>query len=79
MESARYRKRIADQLLKERLEAKGAVLIRGPKWCGKTSTAEQHCRSVLYMSNPLTREANISMAKVDPEYLLEGEDDPFYI
>lgn len=73
MESARYRKRVADQLLKERLEAKGAVLIRGPKWCGKTSTAEQHCRSVLYMSNPSTREANISMAKVDPEYLLEGE------
>lgn len=69
----RYRPRIADQILKEKLEAKGAVLIRGPKWCGKTTTAEQQCRSVLYMSNPATREANIQLAQIDPEVLLEGD------
>ena len=36
-----YRKRIADEILKRKLEGKGAVLIEGPKWCGKTTTAEQ--------------------------------------
>ena len=37
----KYRKRIADDILKRKLEGKGAVLIEGPKWCGKTTTAEQ--------------------------------------
>jgi MoxR-like ATPase len=44
-----YRKRIADILLEEKLEAMGAVLIEGPKACGKTTTAEQQARSILYM------------------------------
>ena len=43
-----YKQRIADQLLREKLEAIGAVLIEGPKACGKTSTAEQQAGSVLY-------------------------------
>ena len=47
-----YRKRIADDILKRRLEGKGAVLIEGPKWCGKTTTAEQHAASILYMDDP---------------------------
>lgn len=68
-----YRKRIADEILKDKLEAKGAVLIRGPKWCGKTTTAEQQCRSILLMSNPTTRDANIQLAKIDPEILLAGD------
>lgn len=72
-ESSNYRPRIADALLRKKLEAKGAVLIRGPKWCGKTTTAERHCRSVLYMSNPASRSSNIEMAKLDPAMLLQGE------
>jgi len=36
-----YRPRVVDALLKRKLEGKGAVLIKGPKWCGKTTTAEQ--------------------------------------
>ena len=40
-----YLKRTADAVLKERLEAFGAVLIEGPKWCGKTTTAEQVAQS----------------------------------
>ena len=44
-----YKKRIADKLLKYRLEEVGAVLVEGPKWCGKTTTAEQLAKSVLYM------------------------------
>lgn len=40
-----YRFRIMDSLLEEKLQAKGAVLIEGPKWCGKTTTAEQAATS----------------------------------
>jgi len=43
-----YRKRIADEILADKLAAKGAVLIRGPKWCGKTTTAEQFAGSVIF-------------------------------
>ena len=52
-----YRQRIADKILDKKLKGKGAVLIQGPKWCGKTTTAEQISNSILYMSQP---EFNIS-------------------
>ncbi len=52
-EDLKYRPRIADDILSDKLDAKGAVLIRGPKWCGKTTTAEQQAESVIYMSDPL--------------------------
>lgn len=42
-----YRKRIVDNILLEKLEAKGAVVIEGPKWCGKTTTGLQVSKSVL--------------------------------
>ena len=68
-----YRNRIADKLLSEKLSSKGAVLIEGPKWCGKTTTAEQHAKSVLYMDNPATLESNLRMAELDPSLLLGGD------
>ncbi len=68
-----YRKRITDKLLEQKLEAKGAVLVEGPKWCGKTTTAEQVAGSVLYMANPEETEQNISMAEINPKRLLAGE------
>ena len=40
IENTQYRLRIADELLRDKLDAKGAVLVRGPKWCGKTTTTE---------------------------------------
>lgn len=46
-----YSHRIADLQLAERLEAFGAVLIEGPKWCGKTTTAEQMSKSVIKMQD----------------------------
>ena len=55
-ELKKYRKRIADDILKRKLEGKGAVLIEGPKWCGKTTTAEQFAASVLYMDDPEKKE-----------------------
>ena len=69
----KYRKRIADDILKRKLEGKGAVLIEGPKWCGKTTTAEQIAGSVLYMDDPEKREQNTVMASLSPKTLLEGK------
>lgn len=68
----KYRKRIADELLKRKLEGKGAVLIEGPKWCGKTTTAEQIAESILYMDDPERKEQNIAMSELNPKRLLEG-------
>ena len=45
-----YRQRVVDKLLIRKLAGKGAILIEGAKWCGKTTTAEQIAKSVLYMS-----------------------------
>jgi predicted AAA+ superfamily ATPase len=69
----KYRKRIADDILKRKLEGKGAVLIEGPKWCGKTTTAEQLAASVLYMDDPEKKEQNITMSELNPKRLLNGE------
>ena len=68
----KYRKRIADAILSRKLEGKGAVLIEGPKWCGKTTTAEQIAGSVLYMDDPEKKEQNITMADLSPKRLLQG-------
>ena len=68
-----YKKRIADEILKRKLEGKGAVLIEGPKWCGKTTTAEQVAASILYMDDPEKKEQNISMSELNPKRLLKGE------
>ena len=67
-----YKARIVDNMLKEKLEAKGAVVIEGPKWCGKTTTAIQVAGSILRMDEPRNREANIQMAEIDPGRLLKG-------
>lgn len=68
-----YKPRIADAMLKEQLEAVGAVLIQGPKWCGKTTTAQQAARSSLYMDDPTTMERNIMLSETDPMSLLSGD------
>ena len=67
-----YRKRIADDILVRKLEGKGAVLIEGPKWCGKTTTAEQIAASILYMDDPEKKEQNIAMSELNPKRLLKG-------
>lgn len=67
-----YKKRIADRILKNKLEGKGAILIEGPKWCGKTTTAEQLASSVLYMDDPQRKDQNIMMSEINPGRLLQG-------
>ena len=68
-----YKKRIADRLLQRKLAGKGAVLIEGAKWCGKTTTAEQIAKSVKYMSETGKVEENKQMALLNPKLLLKGE------
>lgn len=68
-----YFPRIADVELQRRLNYIGAVLIEGPKWCGKTTTALQQARSVLRLQNPDFRDAYLATAETRPSNLLKGE------
>lgn len=73
MSGMEYKQRIADRLLQRKLSGKGAVLIEGPKWCGKTTTAEQVAASVLYMSETGKMQQNIQLASMNPQILLRGD------
>lgn len=68
-----YLHRIIDSELELRLEASGATLIIGPKWCGKTTSAEQKARSVLKMQDPDMRESYLATANTKPSLLLKGD------
>lgn len=67
-----YRKRLADEVLKDKLEASGAVLVEGAKWCGKTTTSKQIAKSALYMQEPAQKKQNLLMADTNPSLLLQG-------
>lgn len=67
-----YLKRTADAVLVERLEAFGAILIEGPKWCGKTTTAEQYAKSVIKLQDPDMRDEYLATAETKPSLLLKG-------
>ena len=68
-----YKKRIADKILAEKLDAMGAVLIEGPKYCGKTTLASQQAGSILYMADPETKAQNMAMAQTNIKRLLQGD------
>lgn len=68
-----YKKRIADEILRKRLGAIGAVLIEGPKWCGKTTTAMQQANSILFMQDSSNAAMINQMADISPKLLLEGD------
>lgn len=68
-----YKPRIVDRLLANKLRGMGAVLIEGPKWCGKTTTAEQQAGSIIYMDDPRQRDSNIAAVNVDPSLILDGK------
>lgn len=68
-----YKARIADKILAEKLEAMGAVLIEGPKYCGKTTLASQQANSILSMSDPDTLQQNMAMAETNIKLLLRGD------
>ncbi|MBQ9410967.1 MAG: ATP-binding protein [Bacteroidales bacterium] len=68
-----YKHRIADALLERKLKGNGAVVVEGPKWCGKTTTAEQLAGSVIYMDDPDKITEHITMANIRPRDLLLGD------
>lgn len=68
-----YMPRILDTVLSDALSAFGAVLVTGPKWCGKTTTCLQQASSVLYMQDPDQKDAQLQLAEVQPSLLLQGE------
>lgn len=68
-----YLPRITDKLLDERLKAKGAILIEGPKWCGKTTSAKEFAKSFIAMDEPDKTKQYKQMAELNPSVLLEGE------
>lgn len=68
-----YIKRVVDTELALHLEAFGATLIVGPKWCGKTTTGEQKAKSIIRMQDPDMREGYIVTANTKPSLLLKGE------
>ncbi len=73
MSKLKYLHRIADETLDLRLEAFGAVQITGPKWCGKTTTAERKAASVIKMQDPDRREGYLATARTKPSLLLKGD------
>ena len=69
----KYMPRIADEILDFKLRSKGAVWIRGPKWCGKSTTATRVSKTVIMMQDESTKEQNIALAKIDPSGFLKGD------
>lgn len=70
---AKYKQRIADRLLKRKVSGKGAVLIEGPKWCGKTTTAKQLAKSFLDLGDSAILKQSAGLIEISPKSLLEGD------
>ena len=68
-----YKNRIADRILADKLESMGAVLIEGPKYCGKTTLAVQQANSILFMADPDTKSQNLALAQTNIKRLLQGD------
>ena len=73
MEALNYRGRIADAMLQKRLRSAGAVLIQGPKWCGKSTTALQVAKSSMMLGNPVELNRCRDMILTAPSYILSGD------
>lgn len=69
----KYKSRIADRILERQVLGKGAVLIEGPKWCGKTTTAKQMAKSVLNLGDSAVLNQSAQMIDLSPAILLEGD------
>ncbi len=73
MSEFEYKPRVADAVLEKKLKSAGAVLVEGPKWCGKTTTSEQHVKSINYVSDPVNLNKNMILAEMNINALLEGD------
>lgn len=72
MQNDKYLPRVADVVLAEKLKTAGAVHIKGPKWCGKTATAERHAASCVYLQDPDKGPSLLQLADVKPSAILDG-------
>lgn len=70
---AKYKQRIADRILERKVLGKGAVLIEGPKWCGKTTTAKQLAKSVLDLGDSAVLKQSLGLIEISPKTLLDGD------
>ena len=70
---AKYKQRISDRILKRKVLGKGAVLIEGPKWCGKTTTAKQLAKTVLDLGDSSVLRQSVQLIELSPKTLLEGK------
>lgn len=70
---AKYKQRIADRILERKVQGKGATLIEGPKWCGKTTTAKQLAKSVLDLGDYAVLKQSLELIEISPKTLLEGD------
>ncbi len=73
MSEFEYKPRVVDAVLEKKLKSAGAVLVEGPKWCGKTTTSEQHVKSINYVSDPVNLNKNMILAEMNINALLEGD------
>lgn len=73
MELKGYKKRILDAKIKLYLESFSAILIEGPKWCGKTWTSKYNCKSEFLVANPKGNFNNKKLALLNPYLALDGE------
>ena len=69
----KYKQRIADRLLARKVLGKGAVLIEGPKWCGKTTTAKQLAKSVLDLGDASVLKQSTEMIEISPKFLSSSQ------
>lgn len=73
MNEKKYYRRLLDETIHLYIQTFGAILIEGPKWCGKTTTASRHARSILKMQDPRQIKNNLLIADTSPDLLLDGE------
>jgi predicted AAA+ superfamily ATPase len=73
LRKSNYIERIIDAKINEYLKLFGALLVEGPKWCGKTWTSLNHAKSVTYIMDPAGNYSNRTLARLNPSLLLPGE------
>ena len=68
-----YKHRVVDALLERKLLGKGAVLVEGAKWCGKTTTSSRLAKSILKLGETSVLRSSRQLAEMNPALLLRGE------
>lgn len=73
MTPANYKKRIIEKEIEDKLKYSGAVVIEGPKWSGKSTTAELYSKTIIKLQNPITKKQYQTLVTISKEEVLSGE------